>query len=136
MQLSSYKRLQYPAFTVYKYLHANGKLEEPYRNFMAEVRPEFEFYDLKKDPMETLNLCGSKKCRKKENELKTQLQLLLNDIEKNMVTEDAETILKAKESSAKWFENAMKKQGYSGEISDEQMMEYWNKKLLSVKKKN
>ena len=86
--------------------------------------------------METLNLCRSKKCRKKENELKTQLQLLLNDIEKNMVTEDAETILKAKESSAKWFENAMKKQGYSGEISDEQMMEYWNKKLLSVKKKN
>lgn len=130
MQLSSYKRLQYPAFTVYKHLYSKGELEEPFTHFMAETRPEFEFYDLKKDPMEANNLSGKKKCRKKENELKSQLQSLLKDVEKNMIVEDEATIEKAKESSMKWFNNTMKKEGYTGEISDEEMMDYWYTKLI------
>ncbi len=133
MQLSSYKRLQYPAFTVYRYLHAKGELERPYSHFMAEERPEFEFYDLKNDPMEIHNLSGCKKYRQKENELRIQLKTLLDDIEKDMLVEDEATIAKAKESSENWFINAMKKEGYTGEITDEEMMDYWYKKLFKEK---
>ncbi|WP_430933354.1 sulfatase family protein [Saccharicrinis sp. 156] len=131
MQLSSYKRLQYPAFTVYKYLHSKGELAAPFTNFMAEERPEFEFYDLKKDPMEFNNLSGSLKHAKKEKALKCQLISALKEFEKGMVEEDEATITKAKEGSVAWFTKAMAKEGYTGKISDEEMMEFWYQKLLN-----
>lgn len=130
MQLSSYKRLQYPAFTVYKYLHSKGELSAPYNLFIAERRPEFELYDLSSDPMEFNNLVGKKEYERIESELKTQLKSALKEYEKGMIAEDEATIAKAKESSAKWFEGAMAKEGYTGEISDEEMMKYWEKTLL------
>ncbi len=130
MQLSSYKRLQYPAFTVYKYLHSKGELGYPYNLFMAKKRPEFELYDLRSDPMEFNNLAGKKEFSEIESKLKIQLQSALKVYERGMITEDEATIAKAKESSAKWFKNAMANKGYTGEISDEEMMEYWEKTLL------
>lgn len=131
MQLSSYKRLQYPAYTVYKYLYSKGELDESYCSFMAETRPEFELYDLKNDPMEFDNLAGFKKYKNKEAELKYQLETLLEDVEKGMLIEDELLIEKAKKSSFLWFSNTMKKEGYSNDLTDEEMMEYWYKKLMN-----
>jgi len=47
-QLSSYKKLMYPTHTVMHALKEQGAWDSP---FMAETRPQEEFYDLKKSRM-------------------------------------------------------------------------------------
>lgn len=55
LQLSSYKRLQYPVETLMKILHDEGQWDSP---FMATTRPKEELYDLSVDPHEMTNLAG------------------------------------------------------------------------------
>jgi hypothetical protein len=80
MQISSYKILQYPAFTLYNVLHKQGKLEHPHNLLMAKNRPEFELYHLEKDPNEFDNLIHKLDYNdiknKLINELKTRLAVI------------------------------------------------------------
>lgn len=131
MQLTSYKKLQYPAYTLYNVLHEEGELKAPYNQFMAETRPEFELYDLQNDPSEFINLASEEKYKKIQQKLFNKLNLMLNKIEKNMIVESPETIVNAKEGSAIWFKKGMKKKGLSEDASDEEILEAWELKLLN-----
>ncbi len=130
MQLSSYKRSEYPAFTVYRVLHKNGELAAPYNQFMADSRPEFEFFDLEEDPNEFNNLANNEDYQEHFNRLKSVLQTNLKAYDKNRIPESEATIQKGKDGSQNYFKKKMKKLGLPEAPSDEELLEYWNKTLL------
>ncbi len=59
-QFNRYIQTQYPTLAAMKELHAAGKLKGPELLFMAERKPDVEFYDMKKDPHEIHNLAGDR----------------------------------------------------------------------------
>jgi len=130
MQLSSYKKLQYPAFTYYKVAYEAGKLPAPYSLFTRETRPEFEFYDLKSDPDEFNNLAGNKKLRKVQQHLFFELQKMLSGAEKGMIAESPEIIENAINGSAKYFEQGMAKRGLPADVTDEELLNWWEQELI------
>ncbi|TXG36093.1 sulfatase family protein [Seonamhaeicola maritimus] len=132
MQLSSYKRSEYPAFTVYRVLHKNGELKAPYNQFMADSRPEFEFFDLETDPHEFNNLVSNRDYQEHFNRLKSVLQNNLKEYDKNQIPESEETIQKGKNGSQKYFKTKMKKLGLPEAPSDEELLLYWNKTLIKA----
>jgi uncharacterized sulfatase len=132
MQLSSYKKLQYPAFTLYRVLDARGELKAPYNHFMAENRPEFELFDLKVDPEELNNLAGSRKHQRIKKKLVRELKSRLSEIEKTMEPESPEDIEKAMKGSSAYFAKGLEKKGLPPDASDEMILEYWKKVLLNT----
>lgn len=130
MQLTSYKKAQYPAFTLYNVLHKKGELSSPYNLFMAKSRPDYEFYDLKKDPDELNNLVNNPKFAKRLFKLKGVLESRLELIEKDMFKESDENVQNAISGSAKFFESQMNKINLPGDVSDEDLLKHWEKKLL------
>lgn len=57
-QYNQYIESSYPTLGVLKELHAKGKLDAVQRLFMAERKPEVEFYDCQADPHQVRNLAG------------------------------------------------------------------------------
>ncbi|BAX78470.1 sulfatase family protein [Labilibaculum antarcticum] len=135
MQLSSYKKLQYPAFALYQQLATDGKLEAPYNQFMAPTRPKIELYDLEQDPMEMKNLADNKEYKSVKKKLFKILSENMKEFEKNMIPESAETINQAKISSAKYFKTGMEKKNLNEESSDLELLIYWENLLLKEKSK-
>ena len=129
MQMSGYKKLEYPAYALYCYLHKQGKLAPPFELFMASQKPEIELYDLRNDPVEFNNLAGNQKYAPIKNQLYNTLIDSLKQFEKNMIPEKPETIQKAKESSAIYFQTGMKRIGLSDQSTDEEIVKYWEKVL-------
>lgn len=130
MQLSSYKKLQYPAHSYYKVMHEAGLLPAPYSQFMADTRPEFEFYDLKNDPDEFNNLAGKEKLADVQQRLFLELQNMLSGAELGMMAESPETIEKAINGSAKYFEQGMAKRGLPADVTDEELLKWWEQELI------
>jgi uncharacterized sulfatase len=125
MQMSGYKKMDYPAFALYCYLHKQGKLVPPFDLFMASQKPEIELYYLRKDPMEFNNLAVNQKYEPIKNQLYNTLVDSLKQFEKNMIPEKPETVQQAKESSASYFQSGMKKIGLSNQSTDEEIVKYW-----------
>lgn len=57
-QHNDYIEKEYPTLAVMKELHAAGRLNPVQSLFMAERKPDVEFYDLEKDPHEVVNLAA------------------------------------------------------------------------------
>jgi uncharacterized sulfatase len=129
MQMSGYKKLEYPAYAFYYDLNKKGKLAQPFDRFMASQKLEIELYDLKADPMEFNNLANDQKHTEIKQKLYTILVDSLKQFEKNMIPEKPETIQKAKESSASYYQAGMKKIGLSDQSTDEEIVRYWEKIL-------
>lgn len=130
MQLTSYKKLQYPAFTLYNVLHKKGELKAPFNQFIAKTRSEFEFYDLSNDANEFNNLSNSDEHQSIQKKLFNKLSSKLNDIEKNMPTESPEAIEKAKQGSLGFLLKGFKKKGLPENASDEDILKDWGNRLL------
>ena len=132
MQLSSYKKLQYPAFTLYKVLHKKGALKHPYNQFMANTKPEIELYNLEEDPSEFNNLATTIEYQEIKQTLFNTLKTNLKDFEKNMILEDEATIAKAKESSKAYYIKALGRQKpqLQPNASDEEILKDWETRLL------
>ncbi len=130
MQMSGYKKMDYPAYALYYDLHKHGKLAQPFDRFMALQKPEIELYNLVNDPVEINDLAEDQRFRGIRNELYNTLVDSLKQFEKNMVPEKPETIQKAKESSASYFKAGMKKIGLSDQSTDEEIVRFWKTKLF------
>lgn len=135
MQLSSYKKLQYPAFSLYKVLHKKGELKYPYNQFMAEKRPEIELYNLQNDKNELYNLADKEAYKTIKNTLFTTLSSQLKEIEKDRKPESLEAIQKAKNGSYVYYLKGLKKKGLPENATDEQIVAYWEQELLKSKDK-
>ena len=130
MQLTSYKKLQYPAFTLYRVLYERGELEEPYKQFMADSRPEFELYNLESDPEELMNLAGDEGYEKVQAVLFTELQGLLSEVEKDMLPESEEAIQKGITGSRIYYAKGIQQKGLTADATDEEILEMWENSLL------
>ncbi|GAF05025.1 sulfatase family protein [Saccharicrinis fermentans] len=130
MQLTSYKKLQYPAFTLYKIMDKNGELKAPYNQFMAKSRPEFELYDLSNDPNELNNISNNPNYQNILKKLRKKLQNTLISIENNTVQESPQATIKAKQGSHLFLLKGLKKKGLPEDASDEEILQHWEKCLL------
>ena len=128
LQLSSYKKLQYPVETLMKVLHAEGKWDSP---FMQPQRPREELYDLRNDPLELENLAGSAKYQQELERLRQDLDAWMvatkdrGDADESQVV-DMDALMKSKRS---WYEKTMKRRGLDPEISDQDYLIWWEKEL-------
>ena len=129
MQMSGYKKSEYPAYTLYYQLFSAGKLTPPFDQFLASHKPEIELYDLKSDPIELKNLANDQRYMEIRNQLYRTLMDSLKIFEKNMISENPGTIKKAKEIAASNFKVAMEKIGLSDQSTDEEILKYWEKIL-------
>lgn len=68
-QHNDYILKEYPTFTALKEWHAAGKLNATQSLFMAERKPDVEFYDLEKDPHEVKNLASGNEFSKERARL-------------------------------------------------------------------
>ncbi|WP_366182543.1 sulfatase [Flavobacterium ovatum] len=132
MQLTSYKKLEYPAFALYHYLYEKGELKAPFNQFMADTKPEVELFDLKKDPMEFNNLENSAKHQKIKSVLLSKLQKDMVFFEKNRIQENAATEKEAMESSVKYYKKGLMEEnlGLKVDATYEQIVKKWEKELL------
>lgn len=127
MQLTSYKKAMYPAFTLYHYLDSLGKLPAPYNQLMAKTRPEFELYHLQDDPCEYTNLIANPKFHEVEARLKERLITSLDEFEKNTLPESADDTQRAKKGSYDYSKKKMEEVGFDVGASLEDWVEFWNK---------
>lgn len=134
MQMSGYKKSAYPAYTLYFQMYHEGKLEQPYAQFMASQKPEVELYDLENDPDEFQNLADDIAFEKIKQQLFTTLKDSLAVFEKNMIVEKPEIFEKAKESAAVNFQKGMDKWGLNTASSDEEFIKKWESILLNNSK--
>ncbi len=74
-QYNAYKERSYPVLALMNVMHMKGQLNEAQARFMAEKKPEFELYDMRKDPHEINNLAD----RPKHAEVKKVLFEKLNE---------------------------------------------------------
>lgn len=72
-QYNEYIEKQYPTLGAMNDLYAKGKLSTTQRLFMAERKPDIEFYDLRDDPHEVRNLADDPKQKKRIGEYAQRL---------------------------------------------------------------
>lgn len=128
MQLSSYKKTQYPVETLMKVLHAEGKWDSP---FMAKTRPKEELYDLEADPDEMHNLAGDPAQAEKLAELRAAVDQWIEDsgdlgaVDESL-TVDLDKLMAEKRKS---YEKKMRSRGLDPDLSDREYLDWWEKEL-------
>jgi len=128
MQHSGYKRSVYPVDTVMRVLHADGKWTSP---FMAKTKPVEELYDLKNDPWEMNNLADDPAHAEKLAELRGAVDQWIEDSGDLGAVDESLTVDLEKVMDEKWksYEKKMKSRGLTGEISDRDYLDWWEKDL-------
>lgn len=130
-QFNGYKKLQYPVLTLMQVLHKQGKLTPEQARFMAPTRPKEELYDLEQDPFEVHNLADDSEHKRVLKEHRAKLDEWIKATnDQGEKPESADVVTYWQENMAKAFEKTMKRRGLSAEISDENYLKWWEKKLL------
>ena len=131
MQLSSYKKTSYPAFSLYQYLYEKGELGVPFNLFMAGHKPEIELYDLKNDPYELKNLANTDLFQTIGEQLFQTLKNKIMALEHGKETESPGTTEKGVKSGRSYGQLKLEKMGLPKEADPNQMVKYWEKELLN-----
>jgi N-sulfoglucosamine sulfohydrolase len=130
-QFNAYKKLQYPMLTLMQVLHKEGKLTEDQAKFMASSRPREELYDLQQDAHELHNLGDDPKSRRILHEHAAKLdEWIQATADKGETPEDPQAVAYWQDDMMKSYKEQMEKRGLSPEISDEDCLRWWEKKLL------
>lgn len=87
-QLNEYKERQYPILALMNVLNMQGKLTPTQARFMASRKPEFELYDLEKDPHEINNLADDPKHEKVKARLLAEINRWRKAVKDKGVTEE------------------------------------------------
>ncbi|UCG57398.1 MAG: sulfatase-like hydrolase/transferase [Phycisphaerales bacterium] len=130
-QFNGYKKHQYPMLTLMEVLHKQGKLTADQARFMAAGRPEEELYDLSKDAHELHNLAADPK----HKVLLTKSRMRLNEWIKKTgdhgeTPEDPKSVAYWQDNMEKSFEQRMAKRNLPADISPEDYLKWWERKLL------
>ncbi|GAA4435635.1 sulfatase [Ravibacter arvi] len=124
-QFNAYKKTSYPVLTLMQVLKKRGELTPVQAHFMADTRPEYELYDLRKDPFETKNLAGDPSYAKQLNTLKQVLENWLAETDKGPYPESAEEVSFARAKMQKMYDDQLTAAGLPKEVTDEQYLAYW-----------
>lgn len=128
MQHSGYKRGGYPVDTLMRVLHAEGKWDSP---FMDERRPEEELYDLRSDPHELKNRAADPNYGETVRELRAAVDQWIEETDDRGaidegLTVDLDAVVSEKRQS---YENRLKKNGLPPDISDSDLLQWWEREL-------
>jgi len=130
-QFNAYKKLQYPALTVMQVLHQQGKLTPEQERFMAATRPREELYDLQNDPHELHNLAEEPKHKKVLREHSRKLdEWIKATADQGEKPEAPQVVATAQDQMMQSYRQSMEKRNLSPDISDEDYLRWWEKKLL------
>jgi arylsulfatase A-like enzyme len=130
-QFNAYKKLQYPVLTLMQLLHRQGKLTPEQARFMAPTRPPQELYDLEQDPFELHNLADDPDHKGVLKEHSRKLDEWIKATkDQGKKPEDPNVVAYWQDDMAKSFERKMKQRGLTIDISDEDYLKWWEKKLL------
>lgn len=128
MQLSSYKRISYPVYTLLKVLHANGELTPEQGYFMAERKPVHELYKIADDPFQLDNLAGSMPELVAEfDSILTTWQLSTNDFFEDPDQADIKEMISEKRA---WLERWYLGNGLTANPTDEEVLDVWYRRLF------
>lgn len=126
LQLSSYKKLSYPAETLMKVLHARGLWTSP---FMAASRPTEELYHLVSDPNEMTNLAADPAYSERLAQMRLRLEHWIQTTGDQGATKEQVDIEALMAEKRKWYEKTMRSRGLSPDLSDEQYLRWWKQEL-------
>lgn len=127
---NAYKKLQYPVLTLMEILNDKGELSPEQARFMAPTRPEEELYDLQIDPYELHNLADDLKHKEILKELSEQLYSWIEETgDQGEIPEDEEVVNYWDKQFEEHFSEDMKRRGLEPDISPEEYLTWWEKKL-------
>jgi N-sulfoglucosamine sulfohydrolase len=130
-QFNAYKKLQYPVLTLMQVLNQEGKLTPEQAQFMAPARPKEELYDLQNDPCELHNLAEDREFRNVLREHSRKLDAWIKSTgDQGEQPEDPNVVAYWQQDMAESYKKQMEKRGLSPDISDEEYLKWWEKKLL------
>ncbi|HRS11093.1 MAG TPA: sulfatase [Sedimentisphaerales bacterium] len=130
-QFNAYKKLQYPVLTLLHVLHKQGRLTPEQARFMTPTRPPEEFYDLENDPFETHNLVDDRAYAKALREHRAKLDEWIRATKDQGQTPEPESVVAYwQKDMAESYERQMRSRELSPDISDEDYLSWWVKKLL------
>ncbi len=131
-QFNAYKKLQYPVLTLLQVLYKQGRLTPVQARFMGPTKPKEEFYDLESDPFETRNLADDPSYSKALKEHRGKLDEWIKATNDQGQTPEPEAVVAYwQKDMADSFARQMKSRGLSPDISDEEYLSWWMKKLLA-----
>lgn len=87
-QLNEYKERGYPVLALMNVLNMQGKLDPVQARFMAAKKPEFELYDLEKDPHELNNLADDPAHAEVKTELLAEINRWRKEVKDIGVTDE------------------------------------------------
>ncbi len=87
-QLNEYKEKQYPMLSLLNVMNMQGKLNPAQARFMAATKPEFELYDLERDPHEINNLADDPQSAHVKAELQAEINRWRAEVKDEGVTEE------------------------------------------------
>jgi len=130
-QFNAYKYRQYPVLTLLHVLHGQGKLTPAQARFMAPARPKEELYDLKNDPHEVHNLCARPEAQAILNGLRKALdQWIERTHDKGATPEPVTAFDEARALARTKKAKRLTERGLPEDLTPEQYLSYWAKKLL------
>lgn len=128
---SSYKTLSYPALTVFRVLHQQGKLTAAQARYMADTKPKEELYDLRSDPFEMKNLAGDPQFDEIRNQLSKRLdrwEQETNDMGRHqeMPAGEMKQLMEGKKS---FFKKKMAQRGFDVQYAPREYLNWWESEL-------
>jgi len=130
-QFNAYKKLQYPMLTLMQVLHNQGKLTPEQDQFLAPSRSKEELYDLEKDPHELHNLADDRKLRGVLRQHSRKLDGWIKSTQdEGERPEDPAVVAYWQDDMTKSYAQEMQRRDLAPDISDEEYLKWWDKKLL------
>ncbi len=129
-QPNYYKKLQYPVLTLMNVLHKQGELTPAQQRWMTPTRPAEELYDLENDPDEINNLAEDAAHTTTLKQLRGVLdKWIAQTRDQGHIMEDEQTIRASDPARIERYENQMRERGLHPDVSDEEYLKWWQKKL-------
>lgn len=128
-QFNTYKVTMYPVLTLMKVLYKKGELTPEQAVFMGPNRPKEELYDLINDPYELKNLAGNSKFSSELGRMRIALDKWLAENDKGIYPEDPAEIEYWAKDAVNAFKLKMNSYKLSTDISDEDFLKWWEKRL-------
>ena len=130
MQFNSYKKLQYPVWTLIEHLGIKGELTPVQQHFTTSRRPPEELYDLETDPHEVHNLAQAVQNQEVLVDMRGRLDGWMTEYgDLAEETEDVEIAIHWDEDMARGYRERMAQRGLSPEIPHEDYLKWWEGQL-------
>ena len=131
-QFNTYKKTMYPVLTLMNVLYQKGKLTPEQAAFMKPNRLNEELYDLEKDPFEMKNLAANPDFSSELARLRHALDKWLAENDKGIYPEDPAEIDYWAKDATKAYQQTMKKYNLPVDVSDEDFLKWWEKRLKVI----